>query len=163
MRMNKLAVLTSMALAVCLNVQAESYTTKSGTIAGVDLSKDTFSVQSNGETREYNFPQAVNVIIDGSVQHDKALIHPGHAVVLKFSQSTVESAMDNAHKSTQGLTVTGKILELDRTNRSGTLQQERTNKVIAFHFADDFNSPIPRVGDMVVFAYILDSVKVGMK
>ena len=166
MRKNKLVAITAavMALALCLNVQAETFH-KYGTVAAVDLDNNSFSVNMrNGETKVFSFPEKVSIIVNGATLHDKSLIVPGQPVNLKFSREDVAETTTAANDMQPTMTLSGTVIKLDRAARNGSLRQARTGNIIPFRFAEDFsNFKMPRIGDEVVFTYVLDSVKVGMK
>ena len=160
---NKLITFATLVMAsiLCLNVQAETYQ-KYGTVAAIDLDNNSFSVtMRGGETEIYSFPEKVNIIVNGAVQHDKSMIVPGQAVTLKFSRIADDVASAFSNDST--MTLHGTVIELDRVAGNGSLRQDRTHKIIPFRFAETFKKvDMPRVGDRVEFTCILDSVKVGM-
>ena len=153
-----------MASALCLNVQADASLKQIGTIAGVNLENNTFSVNlNNGATEEYSFPTKVKVIVDGIVSHDKSLIQPGQSVMLKFSSAS-DRSMAYSNENPAEFTIAGTVIQLDRVAGKGKLREDRTHNLVPFRFADNFRRfDMPMVGDKVVFTYVLDGVNVGMK
>jgi hypothetical protein len=154
------------AISLSVNAFADTFIYRKGTIRDVDMENDRFRVQirTTGEIRTYAFPEKVNFIQNGDVLHDKSLVKPGQTVTLKFRLENREYPTPGLYTPGGELVMTGKVIRLNKSNRTGSLRLEQSNKIVPFRLAETIkNREIPRVGDHVVFTYTVNDVKVGME
>jgi archaellum component FlaF (FlaF/FlaG flagellin family) len=153
-------------LTLTANVSADSFIYRNGTITDVDIKNDTFSVVIgvSGKTRTYTFPEKFNYLHNGTVLHDKSLVRPGQPVTLKFRRGSAGYPSPDYYSRSGDRVIKGKVVRMDKSGRIGSLRLERSNKIVPFRLADKLTvREFPRVGDDVVFTYILNDVKVGME
>jgi len=101
----------------------------------------------------------VNIIADGVVLLHKALIEPVRLASLKF----VNTGPGNKTEST----IRGIVIRVDMATGTGTLREERSNRLVTFTFAKvllENHVAVPKVGAYVEFIYTAaDEDTVAMK
>ena len=162
-----LTTITALVLTLAFNITAfagagfnQSFKLK-GTVSGVDLDNNTFTVfhVRTNVVKTYSLPENVKVIVDGKTFYDLSVIKPGQSVTLKFKQEKADPTSASDKARSESLTIRGMVIEIDKKTMSGTLREARTNKVIKFRYADHFKkSDLSKPGEFVVFTYHMESV-----